>query len=244
MIPIKPEGRYDRLFYGGMAVALALTVLIGFAPTYYLKLVSSGPTTTISGRPFTSLVHVHGALFTAWVVLFVVQTAFVASRRIAAHRRMGIAGAILAVAMIVVGTRLAIATAATPSAPDAPAAAMPPLEFLAIPLFDMILFAGFIAAALLGRRNREAHKRLMLLAYLSIITAAAGRLPLAQQLGPLLLTLSFVFLAAALFYDWWSRGRVHKAYVRGGLLLVVSVPLRVAIASTSAWHALAERLTR
>jgi hypothetical protein len=28
-------GRHDRLFYGGMALAMALTVFSGFASTYY-----------------------------------------------------------------------------------------------------------------------------------------------------------------------------------------------------------------
>ena len=46
------------------------------------------------------LVHVHAALFTAWVLLFVVQTAFIAQRRITLHRKLGIAGAVLAAAMV------------------------------------------------------------------------------------------------------------------------------------------------
>ena len=71
-------GRHDRLFYGGMAVALALTVLGGFAATYYLRFLDGGPKATFSGGPFTTLVHAHGALFTAWMLLFIVQTALVA----------------------------------------------------------------------------------------------------------------------------------------------------------------------
>jgi hypothetical protein len=52
-------GRHDRLFYGGMATALAVTVFAGFAPTYYLRLLSGGPELTLTGGPFTALVHVH-----------------------------------------------------------------------------------------------------------------------------------------------------------------------------------------
>ena len=109
---ITPVGACDRLFYGGMAIVLGLTVLTGFAPTYYLRLVGDGPRATMSGGPFTSLVHLHGALFTGWVLLFIVQTALVASHRVAVHRRLGVAGAVLAAAMIVAGTTTAIATAA------------------------------------------------------------------------------------------------------------------------------------
>ena len=67
-------------------LAMALTVLIGFSRTYYLKVFGGGPMVTISGRPFTLLVYLHGALFTTWVLLFIVQTTLVASHRVAVHR--------------------------------------------------------------------------------------------------------------------------------------------------------------
>ncbi len=114
------------------------------------------------------------------MLLFIVQTALVAGRRVAVHRRLGVAGAVLAAAMIVAGTFTAIATAARGSAP----AGVDPLAFLVIPVFDMILFAIFVTAALALRRDKEAHKRLMLLAYISIIVAAVARLPGVLRGGP------------------------------------------------------------
>ncbi|HUF41178.1 MAG TPA: hypothetical protein VMR20_04430, partial [Verrucomicrobiae bacterium] len=82
-----------------------------------------------------------------------------------------------------------------------------------------VLFATFVTAALALRRDKEAHKRLMLLAYISIVVAAG-------------------------IYDFLSRGRVHKVYLWGGALILVSVPLRLVISGTDAWRALAELLTR
>jgi hypothetical protein len=234
-------GTHDRLFYGGMAIAMGLTVFAGFAPTFYLRFFTGGPKATLSGGPFTALVHVHGALFTAWVLLFIVQTALVASRRVAVHRRLGIAGAVLAAAMIVAGTFTAIATAARGSAP----AGVDPLAFLVIPVFDMVLFATFVTVALALRRDREAHKRLMLLAYISIIVAAVARLPGVLRVGPAAsFGLSFLFVVVAGIYDFLSRRRVHKVYLWGGALIAISVPLRLAIAKTGAWRTLAELLTR
>ena len=216
-----PVGAYDRLFYGGMAIVLGLTVLTGFAPTYYLRLVGDGPRATMSGGPFTSLVHLHGALFTGWVLLFIVQTALVASHRVAVHRRLGVAGAVLAAAMIVAGTTTAIATAARGGAPPG----VDPLAFLAIPIFDMVLFATFVTTALVMRRDKEAHKRLMLLAYITIIVAAVARLPGVLPLGPFaFFGLGYLFVVLAAIYDFVSRGRVHKAYLWGGGLMVASVP--------------------
>jgi len=234
-------GRRDRLFYGGMAAALGLTVFAGFAKTYYLRLFAGGPRATLTGGPFTALVHVHGALFTGWVLLFIVQTALVASGRVAVHRRLGLAGAVLAAAMVVAGTLLAIGTAARGSAP----AGVDPLAFLAIPLFDMILFAFFVTTAIALRRDREAHKRLMLLAYISIIVAALARLPGVLPLGPAaFFGLAFLFIVVAGIYDLRSRRRLHRVYVWGGAIFLASVPLRLALSGTGAWRAFAELLTK
>jgi len=240
-LPVDAPGRHDRLFYGGMAVAMGLTVFAGFASTYYLRFLTGGPKATLTNGPFTALVHVHGALFTAWVLLFIVQTALVASRHVAVHRRLGVAGAALAAAMVVAGTLMAIATAARGSAP----VGVDPLAFLVIPIFDIVLFATFVTAALALRRDKETHKRLMLLAYVSIMVAAVARLPGVLPLGPAaFFGLSFLFVVAGGMYDLLSRRRLHKAYLWGGALIVVSVPLRLAISGTGAWRALAELLTR
>ena len=220
---------------------MALTVLVGFAPTYYLKLLRGGALTTLSHYPFDRLVHTHALLFSSWVLLFIAQTAFVASHRVAWHRRLGVAGGILAAAMIMVGTSTAITAARRGGGPPG----ADPLVFMAVPLFDMLLFTTFVSTALLLRRNKESHKRLILLAYISIIAAAVARLPGLLPMGPLVFFgLAFVFLLAAVIYDWFSRGRVHKVYLWGGAALVLSVPLRLAISSTPAWKSVAEFLTR
>jgi hypothetical protein len=224
-----------------MAVVMALTVLVGFAPTYYLKAFGARPMATISGSPFTPLVHLHGVLFTGWVALFIVQTALVANRRVAVHRRLGIVGGLLAAFMVTVGMATAINGAARGAAPPG----VDPLAFLAIPLFDMLLFSTFVAAALWQRANKEAHKRLMLLAYISIIVAAVARLPGVLPLGPLgFFGLAFIFLLVAVIYDLITRRRVHRAYIWGGVLLVLSVPLRLMVSSTESWRAFAEFVTR
>jgi hypothetical protein len=229
----------DRIFYSTMAIAMALTVFIGFGPTYYLKAFGVQPLVTISGGSFTPLVHVHGALFTSWVLLFIVQTALIANHRVAVHRRLGIAGGVLALSMVVVGMTTAITQAARGAAPPG----ADPLGFLIVPMFDMLLFSGFVATALYLRRNKESHKRLMLLAYISILVAAVARLPGVLPLGPLgFFGLTFIFLLVAVSYDLITQRRVHPVYIWGGTVLVLSVPLRLMISTTAAWRAFAEFL--
>jgi hypothetical protein len=231
----------DRLFYGTMAVALGLTVFAGFARTYYLRIPTGGRLATLSGAPFSRLVHAHAALFTCWALLFIVQTALVSARRVAIHRRLGVAGGVLAAAMVVVGISLAIAAAARGAAPPG----VDPLAFLAMPLFDMLLFASFVTAALVFRRDKETHKRLMIMAYVSIVVAAVARLPGVLALGPPGFTgLAFLFVVAGGTYDGLSRGRVHRVWLWGGTIFLVSMPVRLLVSGTATWRVFAEMVTR
>ncbi|MGE0461274.1 MAG: hypothetical protein AB7Q16_07875 [Vicinamibacterales bacterium] len=239
-LAVRP-GSYDRAFYSTVAFAMAAVVVAGFGPTFYFRPLFGAPVTVSGTTTLSTLTIVHGLVFTAWVVLFPLQTTLIASRRVALHRRLGIAGAVLAVVMVVIGLRTAIVGAARGAAPPG----VDPLAFLAVPVFDMVCFTGFMTVAIWLRTRKEAHKRLMLLAYASILTAATARVGAAQGVGPLLgLGLSLTFIAAGVVYDRVSRGRVHPAYVWGGTLLGLSIPARLALSGTAAWRALAEALVR
>ena len=111
----------------------------------------------------------------------------------------------------------------------------------------MLVFALLVGAGFHFRRRVEVHKRLMLLATISILPAATARLPFAfiQQVGPLaFFGLADLFIAVCLLYDLVARGRFHRANVWGGLLIVVSHPLRLLIGGTQAWLAFATWLTQ
>jgi len=109
---VAQPAREKRWFFRGMAVAAALTVFVGFARTYYLKDVFAGP-------PLTPLQHLHGFVFTAWILFFLVQTWLVASQRTPLHRRLGVAGGVLAVLMVVVGVAASMAMVPEPQFSDA-----------------------------------------------------------------------------------------------------------------------------
>ena len=238
--PLVPP-KYDRIFFSGFAIVLMLAVILGFAPTYYARLAGSAPLHTISNRPFTPIIHLHAALFTTWVLLFVVQTALVASHRTKVHMRLGIAGAVLAVGMVFAGLGTAIqGTRAGASAPG-----IPPLQFFAIPFFDMVLFGVFVGLAVWHRKNKDAHKRLMVLAYVSIITAAVARWPGVLPHGPLAFYgLTMIFLVIAVGYDVVVRRHLHPVYRWGGAVLFLSVPMRLALSGTHAWQSFAGWLTQ
>jgi len=226
----------ERLFFSGMAVAIAITVFAGFAPSYYLKSYFGRP-------PLPPLLHLHGIIFSSWLVLFVTQTALVAANRTRVHRRLGISGAAIVVLMVIVGTVTAIIRAKQGAAPTG----IPPLAFLTVPLADMLVFPSLVGAAFYFRRKVDVHKRLMLLATIAILPAAVARLPFAfiQANGPLaFFGLADLFIIPCVIYDIISLGRVHRATVLGGLLIIASQPLRLMIAGTETWLSFAAWLTQ
>jgi hypothetical protein len=229
--------RRERLFYTAMAAAVVVTVFAGFARTYFLR-------PYFDPRPLLPLLHLHGLVFTSWVALFITQTALVAAKRTDLHRRLGVAGAALAVSMVVIGALTALVRAKGAEVP--PGVQTSPLVFLTIPLGDMLVFALLVGAGFYFRRRPAAHKRLMLLSMISILPAAVARLPFdfIQRVGPLaFFGLSDLFIVPCLLYDLATRGRPHRATVLGGLLIVISHPLRLLVGNTQAWLAFATWLT-
>jgi hypothetical protein len=224
----------DRRFYSGMSLLIAAIVFAGFSRSFYLSPWLDGPA-------LSPLRIVHGLVFSAWIVLFVAQTALIAGGRRGIHRRLGVAGAVLAAAMVVVGTVLAVWNAREGRAPPG----VPPLSFLIIPLFDMLVFAPLVAAAVWYRRRSETHKRLMLIATISLMAAPVARLPTAlAAAGPLFyFGVVDLLLLTAVLYDFATRRRVHPVYVWGGLAILASQVIRLALSGTGAWLAVAARLT-
>jgi hypothetical protein len=220
-----------------MAIAITITVFAGFSRSYFLKAWYGTP-------ELSRLLHVHGLVFTTWVLFFLAQTTLVASGKTYLHRRMGIGGAVLAALVLIVGTTVAIMRVKSGKASPIPG--VPALAFLAIPLFDMIVFAILVGTALYFRRRLEAHKRLMTLAMISLLAAPIARLhfPLLPPGPPTFFGLADLFIVALLVYDLVTRRKVHPATVWGGLLVVASQPLRLVIAGTPAWMAFAGWLTR
>ncbi len=228
--------RRERLFYMGMALAILLTVFAGFSRSYFLKAQFGTP-------PLSLLLHLHGLVFTSWVLLFLAQTTLVAARRADIHRRLGVFGGVLAALVLILGTATAIIRVKGGSAP---VPGVPPLAFLAIPLFDMLLFAILVGAAFYYRHRADVHKRLMTLGTIALLSAPIARLPFEfMKAGPpAFFGLTDLFIVALLVYDLATRRRVHPATIWGGLLILASQPVRLMIGGTPAWLAFAGWLTR
>lgn len=232
-----PGRAAERRFFTGMALALFAAVFVGFARSFYLH-----PLFPELDVPPESIFLVHGVAFSAWMVLLVVQATLVARGRTDLHRRLGVFGALLAIAMVVLGTLGALAAARRPTGFfDVP---VPPLQFLAVPLFAIALFALFVGLAIARRRDPQSHKRLMLLATIQLVTAAIARWPVVSNFGPpAFFGVTDLFIVALAIWDFRTRGKLHPVTLWGGLLAIVAQPLQLAISGTDSWLAFAKWAT-
>jgi hypothetical protein len=222
--------RNTRVFHTGMAVAFLVTTFAGFAPSYFLRGLSDRP-------PLSPLLHVHGMVFTSWLLLLFTQSALVAQHRVTWHRRLGIAGTILAAGMVPLGAMVSIEGARRGTA----AGGLDSLVFLIFPLGQIVMFGALMGAAIWKRRQPEIHRRLVLLSTAVVITPAISRLPFVPN--PMVsLALSALFVVAGMVHDWKSRGRVHPIYIWGALFILLSGPARFALGHTGAWQSFARFL--
>jgi hypothetical protein len=221
---------FDRRLYLIAAIAFPLIILAGFARTYYLKPLVAGP-------PLPSLVvHVHGVLMTAWVALFAAQVWLISARRVRVHQRLGYAGIGLAALIVVVGAATAVRAAkygslSTPTG-------IPGLVFLAVPLFDLVMFVLLFGGAVFYRRRPAAHKSLMLLTAINFLPPALARIPILPllTLGPLwFFGFPTVLMLLCLIVDRRRRGHWNGVFVVGSLLLVASYVARLAVMGTAVW---------
>ena len=228
------RGRY---FYVCLAVIAAAIVFVGFSRTFFLNWL-------FAKREFSLLYILHGIVFSSWIALFIVQTWLVASNRTNVHRRLGVFGGFLAALMVIVGLTIAIHAARyafqNPGLP-------PPLIFFVVPFFDIVVFSMLVGAALYYRRKPAIHKRLMLVATISILPPAFARIPLAfitAALPTSAFALAVAILLSCILYDVAVNRRLHRAFLWGGILVVLSFPLRMLLAGTSAWMTFAHWITR
>jgi len=226
----------ERIFFGGMAVLLCAVVFIGFSPTYFRAGMLNAPLPT-------PILHFHGAIFTLWMILFLVQSALISARRVAWHRSLGTVAFCLPPIMIVLGV-IAALNALNRRVQIGP---LDPAVSAAIPLIGIVCFTVVIYASWRARRRPDAHKRLILLATMGLTEAAFGRFPwdkigLPPAAGAV--TGLGILIVLLLAYDLFSLHRLHKSTMWAAPLTFAVGALSVPIGMTGAWHSFAAFLTR
>jgi hypothetical protein len=125
------------------------------------------------------------------------------------------------------------------------------IAFSIVPLSSIVFFAVVFTLAIIATRRPETHKRLMLLAGISLLDAAVARWfltflappgppgppPVEVTIAPALV--AYLLLVAAMIFDWRRWGRPHPVYIYGGAVLVAVKILNWPISTTAAWHSFA-----
>ena len=225
----------ERRFYLGMMAAIWAVVLVGFAQTFFLRPLF--PKAPSAAEP---IFYIHGALFLSWMALFAIQTTLIATGDTAAHRRLGLIGFVLAPLMLVMGLYAATVGARRPTGftgvPE------PAIHFYGVLVVWIALFFALAGLALLWRSRPQTHKRLMLLAAISLAEAGVTRFPWPPiSTAPSEMTafwMTMVLLVPLVGWDLATLRRPHPATLWGGLALIASGPLRDWAAATPAWHSL------
>lgn len=216
--------RVDRPFYLAMVIVVWAVITSGFGYKNLHKFIDGTFT-------YPWVVHVHAAFFVGWLVFFTVQVLLVRQRKVSTHRRWGMAGAVLAGAMVVLGVMTAVITESLKfGTPDGDA------RYLSVMFADMLVFGSLIAAAVLWWSHPAAHKRLMLVATLVLTDAGFGRWlspTVAAWIGgknfweiPTFAEGAWVFfrhqylpayvlIASVGLFDLATRKRLHPAYIAG-----------------------------
>jgi hypothetical protein len=224
--------RFENLFFSGMAVLILGAVFLGFARSYYLAGVFKAPLPNL-------IVHIHGAVFSSWILLLIAQTSLVAAGRIDLHRRLGLLGFALACVVVILGL-----LAATDSLGRHFAAGEPGVgakAFYAIPIADMLVFSTLIYFAFRERFNPAAHKRLILIATITLLDAAFVRWPIPAASWDLRMAqmCCYPLLLLLTGYDLWSTGKIQRATLWASVFLIVLQQVRSPIGRTVPWQSFA-----
>jgi hypothetical protein len=198
-----PPRTSTRRFYIAITLVLAAIVVRGFWPSYFGPLLSGA----VKARPL--IIHVHGALYSGWMLLLFAQVSLVATGRVRMHRRVGQVGIaygflVLAIGLVVTFAAPALHVRAGEWTTDRAAG------FMLLPLFDMVLFAGFFGAAVAYRSKPEIHKRLILAATVALAFAAVARMAFVSPVVFYLVWLSPMFIAMT--FDRLAHGRIHPVH--------------------------------
>jgi hypothetical protein len=198
----------DRKFYPAIATAIAALVFAGFTPSFYAR--------DWSGAPLATPAALHGVAGTVFVLVFVAQSWLIAAAREAVHRKLGLAGAVVAAAFVLSGIAVTVRLEQTHVGESGRVLAAHVWTNAA----PLAAFALLVAVGVWQRNIAARHKRLMLFAAIVLLPPATGRLLGPLDLAWLNLPVYVCAAAANAVYDVIARGRPHPLSVWPAAALV------------------------
>ena len=177
---------------------------------------------------------------TLWCLLFITQTCLIAGDRVELHRRLGAFGIALAVMVVGIGTYASWAATAN----ELRRHVIGRFHFLlGFNLVNLLLFTALVGTGIALRRRPEFHKRLMLLAMVTLLAPAIARITLLFTHSGIVQMLAFdLCIITCVIVDTIRHRRLHPAFAWGGIIVMISLHLTFAVVQTSAWLDFVPRL--
>jgi hypothetical protein len=211
-------------FFFWMTVVMSALIFGGFGLTYWQPMAGG------SLAPLPPIVHIHGFLFSGWMLLLMVQAFLVNVKNIRLHRSLGTFG-------ISMGTLLWIFAAMMTILPSDPTGTNTggdyfSLEYLSVSA--VVLFGVLFTLAIRNVRTPDNHRRYILFAIIPLLPPGINRLYMVlfdMTTLPLIWTYLTMdaLVAAILFQDWRTRGKLSSASITGAVLIVGTHLLHVPI---------------
>ncbi len=221
------NGLIDKYFYFAMSLLAVALVIAGFGRTVNGNLLHAD-------IPRPTILWVHAAAFSTWVLFFVLQSALVRTHNVRVHRSLGWFGAALGTFMVPLGLTTAVIMAhfKNHQLHEAQAAL-----FLSVPFLDITCFATFFTLALYWRRKPELHRRFIFIATSVLLAAAFGRLPYLDNSSFFYAGVDAVILLGVV-RDLLVNRRVHIIYrVALPVLIVLQICAAYLAFGAPAWWA-------
>jgi hypothetical protein len=236
---LSERGLRGRFFFVLMASAVIIAVFAGFAPTFYLR----GYFTQT--RPMSVLLHVHGIVFSAWIIAFMIQSLLMARGARQLHQRMGWIAAGIAAAMVML-----VIAAVIEQLRRVNGFPPPPLA-LALSAFDIIVFTTLVGAAIYLRKRPDWHKRFMLSATIVLLGAPMFRVVIhyagindMAEVSIVSTLLVDAFFLPCFAYDLLTRRKIHPAYFFALTLILLDQIAQARVVSWTPWINFSKALQR
>lgn len=221
-----------------MTITMASFIFGGFGLTYWQPMVSGAL------APLPPIVHLHGLVYSSWIILLVVQALLVNVNNVKLHRSLGTFGIAVATCVIMLGLLITLLFGRYHRADPMPDY----YNLMYLGIVAPIVFGSLFCLAIRNVRRPDNHRRLILLATIGVLAPGINRLymvPFGLDRLPLIamyLTLD-ALIAAILIYDWRTMGKISNASLTGAVFIIIPELLHAPLAGSRAFADLCVTLT-
>lgn len=226
------KSKPSSYFFVGMAIIFPVIAFFGFFPSF-----QSMQEGTLQVHWLT---HIHSAIMTGWLLLYLTQTMLVATGNLRIHRRLGILSFVLGILVFIVMGLVSFHILIVNHPPEGNFL----FDLLLIDFYEMLCFALFFTWGMrLRKKSSSAHKRLLTLATFILLTAAVDRIQRNNafpSLGMGYPAFSFMYLDILLIpiflYDIIMLKRMHKITLFGTAVIIFLQAIVSNTYDSPAWH--------